>query len=84
MTSACVRAQLGNHVPLSNSRHCSQPGSSAHGILHARVLEWVAISYSRASSQPRESNLCGVCLLHKQVDFYHRATWNVKKIHLLM
>ena len=28
-------------------------GSSVHGILQARVLEWVAISYSRGSSQPR-------------------------------
>ena len=32
---------------------CSPPGSSIHGILQARRLEWVAISFSRASSQPR-------------------------------
>ena len=32
---------------------CSPPGSSAHGILQARVLEWVAISFSRESSRPR-------------------------------
>ena len=30
------------------------PGSSAHGILQARILEWVAISFSRGSSQPRD------------------------------
>ena len=30
------------------------PGSSVHGILQARVLEWVAISFSRGSSQPRD------------------------------
>ena len=30
------------------------PGSSVHGILQARRLEWVAISFSRGSSQPRE------------------------------
>ena len=29
------------------------PGSSVHGILQARILEWVAISFSRASSGPR-------------------------------
>ena len=29
---------------------CSPPGSSVHGILQARILEWVAISFSRASS----------------------------------
>ena len=33
---------------------CSPPGSSAHGILQARVLEWVAISFSRGSSRPRD------------------------------
>ena len=32
---------------------CSPPGSSVHGILQARILEWVAISFSRESSQPR-------------------------------
>ena len=31
----------------------STPSSSAHGILQARILEWVAISFSRGSSQPR-------------------------------
>ena len=30
---------------------CSPPGSSIHGILQARILEWVAISFSRGSSQ---------------------------------
>ena len=33
---------------------CSLPGSSVYGILQARVLEWVAISFSRGSSQPRD------------------------------
>ena len=32
----------------------SPPGSSIHGILQARVLEWVAISFSRGSSRPRD------------------------------
>ena len=32
----------------------SLPGSSVHGILQARVLEWVAISFSRRSSRPRD------------------------------
>ena len=31
---------------------CSPPGSSVHGILQARILDWVAISFSRVSSQP--------------------------------
>ena len=33
---------------------CSPPGSSLHGIFQARVLEWVAISFSKGSSQPRD------------------------------
>ena len=33
----------------------SPPGSSVHGILQARILEWVAISYSRGSSRPRQT-----------------------------
>ena len=33
---------------------CSPPGSSAHGILQARILEWVGISFSRGSSQTRD------------------------------
>ena len=33
---------------------CSQPGSSVHGIFQARILEWVAISFSRRSSWPRD------------------------------
>ena len=36
---------------------CSPPGSSIHGIFHARILEWVAISFSRGSSQPRDWTL---------------------------
>ena len=33
---------------------CSLSGSSVHGILQARILEWVAISFSRGSSRPRD------------------------------
>ena len=38
---------------LCNPMDCSPPGSSFHGILQARILERVAISFSRRSSQPR-------------------------------
>ena len=39
---------------LCNPMDCSLPGSSIHGIFQARVLEWVAISFSRRSSWPRD------------------------------
>ena len=39
---------------LCNPTDCSPPGSSVHGIFQARGLEWVAISFSRGSFQPRD------------------------------
>ena len=38
---------------LCDPMDCSLPGSSLHGILQAKILECVAISFSRGSSQPR-------------------------------
>ena len=46
-------AQLLSHVWLCTPMDCSPPGSSIHGILQERILEWVVISYSRGSFQPR-------------------------------
>ena len=39
---------------LCDSTDCSQPGSSVHGILQVRILEWVVMSSSRGSSRPRD------------------------------
>ena len=39
---------------LCNPMDCSPPSSSVHGIFQARILEWVAISFSRGSSWPRD------------------------------
>ena len=36
---------------------CSPPGSSVHGILQARILEWVVIPFSKGSSPPRDWTL---------------------------
>ena len=38
---------------LCNPVDCSPPDSSAHGILQARLLEWVAMPYSRGSCKPQ-------------------------------
>ena len=46
----------------------SPPGSSVHGILQARRLEWVAISYSRGSPRPRNRAPVS-CPLHWQSDY---------------
>ena len=39
---------------LCDPMDCSPPGSSVHGILQAKILEWVVIPFSRASSWPRD------------------------------
>ena len=41
-------------LTLCDPMDCSPPGFSIHGIFQALVLEWVAISFSRGSSQPRD------------------------------
>ena len=41
-------------LTLYDSMNCSPPGSSVHGILQARKLEWIAISFSSGSSKPRD------------------------------
>ena len=41
-------------LTLCNPVDCGPPGSSVHGTFPARILEWVAISFSRGSSRPRD------------------------------
>ena len=48
----CLVAQL--CPTLRDPMGCSPPGSSVHGILQVRILEWVAMTSSRGSSQPRD------------------------------
>ena len=44
-----------SHVQLfCDPKDCSLPGYSVHGISQARILKWIAISFSRGSSQPRD------------------------------
>ena len=55
----------------------SRPGTSVHGNFQAKVLEWVAISFSRGTSQPRDWTqvpwLAGRFFI----------TWATKEVHLL-
>ena len=43
-----------SYPTLCDPMDCSLPGSSVHGIFQAIVLEWIAISFSRGSSRPRD------------------------------
>ena len=58
---------------------CSPPDSSVHGISQARILEWVAIFFSRGSSQPRDWT-CVSCiaggLLHRTQILYRAPRWH--------
>ena len=66
----CVCVLVAQSFPtLCDSMHCSLPGSSAHGILQARILEWVAIPFARGSSQPRDQTQVS-CIMHKKAKIY--------------
>ena len=58
-------------LTLCNPMDCSLPGSSVHGIFWARILEWAAISFSRASSQLRDRTWVS-CIADRRFTF--RAT----------
>ena len=47
-------------LTLCDPMDCSPPGSSAHGILQVRILEWVALPSSRGSSRPTD-RICISC-----------------------
>ena len=52
MNTSVLVAQ--SYLPICDPMDCSPPGSSVHGMLQARIQEWVAIPFSRGSSQPRD------------------------------
>ena len=66
MFGRSIRAQL--CLTLCNPMVCSPTGSSVHGISQARILEWVAMPFSRVSSQPRDQTWG---LLHGRQFLYH-------------
>ena len=60
---------------LCDPMDCTLPGSSVHGIFQARVLEWIAISYSRDPSQPRvQTHISCISQIGRQI-LYHCITW---------
>ena len=63
---------------LCNPMDCRLPGSSVHGILQARILEWVAIPSSRRSSQARDRTHISH-FLHWQTGFTTNATWKAPR-----
>ena len=68
----CVCASSQSCLTLRDPMDCSLPISSVHGIVQARILQWVAISFSRGSSWPRDQTHFS---LHCRWIPYHWATW---------
>ena len=59
----CMHAKLLQPcLTLHDAMHSRLPGSSVHGALQARILQWVAVPSSRGSSQPRDQT-CGSCVV---------------------
>ena len=70
-----VCAQLLSHVWLCDLMDANPPGSSGRGIFQARILEWVAISYSRGSCRPRNwTHASCISCISWQI-LYHCAPW---------
>ena len=61
---------------------CSSPDSSVHGILQARKLVWVAISFSRGSSWPRDQTLVS-CTAGRYSLLYNSVNYNYHLVHYL-
>ena len=74
----CAQSSL----TLCNPMDCSLPGSSVHGISQAGILEWVPISSSRASSQPRDRIhvSCVSCIARKIL--YHCTIWEALYVYI--
>ena len=75
-TQASVRAHakwLQSCLTLCDPMDCSLPGSSVHGIPQARILEWVAISFSWGASRPRDQTCVPLCVLHWQAGYLPRT-----------
>jgi len=63
---ACILSHFSRVQLCDPMDYNSLPGSFAHGILQARILEWVAIPFSRDLFQPRDWTRISLCLLHWQ------------------
>ena len=58
-------------LTLCNPTDCSPPGSSVCGLLQARILKWVAISFSSGSSQPSSPALQADSILSEPLGKYY-------------
>ena len=83
-TACCYCYLVANSRPTLSvdSMDDSPSGSSVHGIFQARILEWVAISFSMGSSQPRDRHWVS-CMGRSVLFFYHWATREARTVRCL-
>ena len=74
----CVSAQSFSCIQLCGLITCGQPVSSTHGILQARIQEWVAISLSKESSRPRNRTLVSRIFCFGRWILCHCVTWEAQ------
>ena len=70
MASFCMLAFMHAQLcpTLCDPRDCSLPRTSVHGILQAKILDWVVISFSKGSSRPTDwINICWVSCIDRQM-----------------
>ena len=71
-----VSVSAHSRLTLCDPVDCSPPGSSVHGILQGRILEWVAIPFSKGSSQSRDRTWV---YLHCKQILYHLSHQETQK-----
>ena len=83
---ACMHAQSLQSCPtLCNPEDCSLPGSSVHGILQARIVEWVAMPSSRRIYLPDPAGNQPTSLMYPALAgrfFTTSATWKAHIYHI--
>ena len=81
---AAAAKSLQSCLTLCNPKDGNPSGSPVHGILQARILEWVAISFSRGSSQPRSSTFQADTLLSEPPGLLCHLKMIQGKIHFAL
>ena len=81
----CFLCEVAQSCPtLCNPMDCCLPGFSVHGIFQARVLEWVAISFSRGSSRPRDRTSVSHTVGRRFTLWATSSLWGTSKKVLLL
>ena len=68
MLLCCVVSVVSHVQPFCDPMDCSPSGFSVHGISYGKILEWVAISFSKGNSQPRDQT--SLSCIGRQILYY--------------